>query len=94
MVFSIAAGENLNPVFRSMGFRDLPDLSDLNLTQTATWSDGTQDATSSTERNPLVAFVAGLLLVVIAATVIVLAVISTRRARRDYQISSDTYYEF
>jgi len=93
-VFSIAAGENLNLVFRSMGFRDLPDLSDLSLTQTATWSDGTQDATFSTERNPLIAFVAGLLLVVIAATVIVLAVISTRRARRDYQVSSDTYYEF
>ena len=92
--FSIAAGENLNPVFSSMGFRDLPDLSDLNLTHTATWFDQTQHVTSSTERSPLVAFVAGLLLVVIAATVVVLAVISTRRAHRDYQTSSDLYYGY
>jgi len=91
--FSIAAAENLNPLFSSMGFKDLPDLSDLNFTQTATSIHRTNHRTSL-ERSSSTRVVAALVLLAFIATVIVLASISTRRAPANRQKSPEPYYGY
>ena len=87
---SIAADENLNPLFSSMGFRDLPDLSDLTLTRTATRTDRTNDGASSMERSPYAALLGALALLVFIVTVIVLASKHKRRDREPLGWRSST----
>ena len=90
--FSIAAAENLNPLFSSMGFKDLPDLSGLNFTRTATSIIRTNHRTSSLERSPSTRVVAAVVLLAFIAAVIVLASISTHRALAHRQKSSEIHY--
>jgi len=91
-LLSIAAAENLNPLFSSMGFRDLPDLSDLSLTRTATRIDLANQSSSYLQPSPLSRFVVAAVLLVLIAVVVVLASVSTRRALGDRQRSPLLHY--